>query len=133
MTFLPSDEHYFLAETFFLPFVGLTIFLLGTAVAYMAIRLTGTRVDYDQIVNIGGLAAIVPLPFILIWDWSMVLAGGWSVVVAAISHSGLLLWSAGLVGTGYRRILGLSATGAFALALGVAILAGPVLAGLVAQ
>ncbi len=133
LTFLPSDERYFLAETFFLPFVGLAIFLLGTAVAYVAIRLTGRRVDYDQIVNIGGLAAIVTVPFVLIWDWVMVLAGGWNVVVAAFSHSGFLLWGAGLVGTGYRRILGLPAAGAYALALGVAILSGPVLAGLVAR
>ena len=60
LTFL-TMQNYFGAEVFFLPVFGLAIWLLGGAVVHLVLRLLGRPGDYDQVLNVIGMAMLIPM------------------------------------------------------------------------
>ncbi len=53
-------KNYYLAEVFFLPIFGVTIWLLISALAHVGIRLAGKSSDFDRVLNIVGMGVLIP-------------------------------------------------------------------------
>jgi len=86
LTFLTTDNYY-AAETAFLPVFGLAMWLLGSAVVHVILRLVGKQSDFDQILNIIGLGMLIPMPIVWLWDWTMIALNWYQMTVMAVSHS----------------------------------------------
>jgi hypothetical protein len=82
--------------------------LLG-AVVHVVLRLSGRRSDFDQILNITGLAALVVGAFLVVWDWGYILLGGSDIVFLGVSHLVFDLWAILITVRGFERILGVPA------------------------
>ena len=120
LTFL-TMENYYAAEVFFLPVFGLAVWLLGSAIVHLVLRLAHQTSAFDQILNALGMGMLIPTPVVWIWDWTMIALNGYQVTVMAISHSFFALWGAILYTIGFKRVLGLGALFAVGLALAVAV------------
>ena len=59
---------------FILPLWGLAIWILMASIAYLGLRLTSAKSDYDKILNIIGMGMLVPMPLLWIWDWTAIAA-----------------------------------------------------------
>ncbi len=116
LTFLRA-ENYYAAEIFFLPLFGLAMWLLGSALAHVVLRLAGKVSDFDQILNIVGLGMLIPMPVVWLWDWTTIALNWYQTTVMAISHSLFALWGVMLYSVGFKRILGLWTLLAIGLAL----------------
>jgi hypothetical protein len=80
-------QHYYLAEVFFFPVLGILQWLSGGLVMYLLLRLVnGIRV-FRPILNYIGLSALIIFPVGVVMDWIIIAAGGWSLPVLAITHS----------------------------------------------
>lgn len=69
-------------------------------------RLTGRPSDFDQILNIVGMATIVVGAFLLLWDWAWFASGGVTQYFLGISHLAIGLWAVVIGTIGLKRILG---------------------------
>ena len=116
LTFLTTDNYY-AAETAFLPVFGLAMWLLGSAVVHVILRLVGKQSDFDQILNIIGLGMLIPMPIVWLWDWTMIALNWYQMTVMAVSHSLFALWGVVVHSIGFKRILGLQALTSIGLAL----------------
>ena len=83
--------------------------LLSPAFTHVVQRLTGRRSDFDQVLNIAGMATIVVGAFLLVWDWSWFALGGVDQYFLGISHLTISLWAVVISTTGLKRILGVPA------------------------
>jgi hypothetical protein len=70
------------------------------------LRLIGRRSDFDQILNISGMAALVVGAFLLVWDWMLFLLGIANPYFLGICHLVISLWAFVIWGIGLKRILG---------------------------
>jgi hypothetical protein len=120
LTFL-TMENYYAAEVFFLPVFGLAVWLLGSAIVHLVLRLARKTSDFDQILNILGMGMLIPMPVIWIWDWTMIALNWYQMTIMAISHSFFALWGVILYSIGFKRILGLRVMVAIGLSLVIAI------------
>ena len=120
LTFL-TTENYYAAEVFFLPVFGLAVWLLGSAIVHLVLRLARKTSDFDQILNILGMGMLIPTPVVWIWDWTMIALNWYQMTVMAISHSFFTLWGVILYSIGFKRILGLRALVAIGLALVITV------------
>ena len=68
--------------------------------------MTGRHSDFDQIVNIGGMAALVVGSFLLPWDWAWFTIGGVDQNFLGISHLVVSLWAVLITVIGLKRTLG---------------------------
>lgn len=118
LTFLTMENYYF-AEIFFLPVFGFSVWLLGSSIVHIVLRLAGRSVELDQVLNVIGMGMLIPMPAVLLWDWSMIALDLYRLPVMAISHSVFALWGVMLYSIGFRRVLGLPALLAGVLALAV--------------
>ncbi len=108
LTFLP-DEHYLLAEIFFLPVVRMLAWLLGAAVIHLGIRLAGKPSDMDQILNISGVIYLVVMPYTFLIDWTSIALNVYGTGVIIILHGVVdLVWSLALGVIGLRQLLAIS-------------------------
>jgi hypothetical protein len=117
LTFLPT-EHYLVAEMFFLPVLRVGLWLLGSVIIHVGIRLAGKPSDVDLILNIGGLAYLVVMPLLLPSDWLLIALNLYGIGITQYTHGFVALWSMFLSVVGLRRMLGVG-TG---LALGLSLL-----------
>jgi hypothetical protein len=101
-----STERYYAALIWLAPIVLMAELLMQAAVTHTVIRLTGRRSDFDQIVNICGMAALVVGTVILIWDWIWIAVGGVDQYFLGYTHLALSLWAAAISVLGLKRILG---------------------------
>ena len=115
LTFLTA-ENYYAAEIVFLPLFGVAVWLLGSAVVYVILRLTGKQSDFDQILNIIGLGMLIPMPIVWLWDWAMIALNCYRMPVMAVSHSFFALWGVLVHSIGFKRILGLETPASLGLA-----------------
>jgi hypothetical protein len=99
-------EGYYGTLVWLAPIVLMAELLMQAAVAHVVIRLTGRRSDFDQIVNIGGMAALVVGAFILVWDWVWFTIGGVDQYFMGYTHLIISLWAALITVLGLKRILG---------------------------
>jgi hypothetical protein len=106
LAFLPTEQYYW-HLIWLSPIVLGAEWLLWSAFAHVALRLTGRPSDFDQILNISGMAAIVVGAFLLVWDWTWLALGGMSEVTLGASHLAISLWAVVISTVGLKRILGL--------------------------
>lgn len=102
---IPTEQYY--GHLIWLsPLVLGAEWLLSSAFIHVVVRLTGRRSDFDQVLNIGGMAAIIVGAFILVWDWAWFALGGMNQYFLGISHLAISLWAVAIEALGLKRILG---------------------------
>jgi hypothetical protein len=68
ISILPTTAYWHLV--WLSPLVLGAEWLLAGAFTHLVLRLSGRRSEFDQILNISGMATIVVGAFILLWDWT---------------------------------------------------------------
>ena len=121
LSFLPTEQYYW-HLIWLSPIILGADWLLASAFTHVVLRLAGRQSDFDQILNIGGMAAIVVGAFLLVWDWSWLALGGVDQYFLGISHLAISLWGVVIGAIGLKRILGVPIwLGALLTFLGVPI------------
>jgi len=104
LPFLPTEQYY--GHLIWLsPIVFAAQWLLTSAFAHVVLRFTGRSSDFDQVLNIYGMSAIVVGAFILVWDWAWLALGGVNQYFMGISHLVISLWGVVIETIGLKRIL----------------------------
>jgi hypothetical protein len=106
LTFL-STEDYYAAEIFFLPVFGLVVWLLGSAVVHLCLRLAGRPSSFDWILNVIGFGLLIVMPLVWLLDWLSVALHGYGVGVTPVIHVLLSFWEVALFGVGLSKMEGL--------------------------
>ena len=101
-----STERYYWHLVWLSPIILGADWLLASAFTHVVLRLAGRRSDFDQILNIGGMATIVVGAFLLVWDWAWFASGGVNQYFLGISHLAIGLWAVVIGAIGLKRILG---------------------------
>ena len=101
-----STEQYYGHLIWLTPIILGADWLLASAFTQVVLRLAGRQSDFDQILNIGGMATIVVGAFILVWDWAWFALGGVNQYFLGISHLAISLWAVVIGAIGLKRILG---------------------------
>ena len=83
--------------------------LLSPVFTHVVLRRTGRRSDFDQVLNIAGMATIVVGAFLLVWDWSWFALGGVDQYFLGISHLTISPWAVVISTIGLKLILGVPA------------------------
>ncbi len=105
LSLLPTEQYY--GHLIWLaPIVLAAVWLLTSAFIHVVLRLTGRPSEFDQILNITGMSAIVVGAFILLWDWTWVALGGVDQYYMGISHLIISLWAVVIEAIGLKRLLG---------------------------
>lgn len=104
LSFIPT-EGYYSALIWLTPVVLIAELLIGASFLHVAIRLTGRPSDFDQIINLVGMAALVVGAILVPWDWMWFAIGGTDQYFLGISHLVLSLWATFLTILGLYRIL----------------------------
>lgn len=101
---LPTEQYYS-HLVWLAPLVLAAEWLLGASFVHLALRLSGRPSDFDQLLNIGGMVALVVGAFILVWDWVWFTVGGVDQYFLGFSHLAISLWGVALGAIGMKRIL----------------------------
>jgi len=121
LSFIPTDQYYW-GLIWLSPLVLGAEWLLGSAFTHIVLRLSGRPSDFDQILNIVGMATIVVGAFVLVWDWAWFALGGVNQYFLGISHLVISLWATVIATIGLKRILGVPVwLGALLSLLGIPI------------
>jgi hypothetical protein len=105
LPFIPT-ERYYGALVWLGPLVLVGYWLLGAGVMHLPLRLLGKPSDYDLILNISGMVALVVGSALLLWDWLWIVVGGLDQVALGISHLVIDLWAVALTAAALKRLLG---------------------------
>jgi hypothetical protein len=105
LSFLPTEQYYW-HLIWLSPIVLSVAWLIESAFTHTILRLIGRHSDFDQILNIYGMATIVVGAFLLLWDWGWFAWGGIDQYVLGISHLVIDLWFVVIGSLGLKRILG---------------------------
>jgi len=105
LSFIPTEQYYW-RLIWLSPIVLGAVWLLGSAFTHVVLRLTGRPSDFDQVLNIVGMATIVVGAFLIVWDWAWLALGGVNEYFLGISHLAISLWSVVIGAMGLKRILG---------------------------
>jgi hypothetical protein len=62
---------------------------------------------------------LIPIPIIWAWDLTMILTGGYGLVVMAVSHTLVQAWETALGVIGFKRVLGLGTRASVLTALAI--------------
>jgi hypothetical protein len=104
LTFLPT-ETYYTSLVYIMPLFLMLQWLMLSALTHLILRLLGRRSDLDQLLNIGGMAALVVGAWLVVWDWAYILVGGQDFYFLGISHLVFSIWGILITILGLRRIL----------------------------
>jgi hypothetical protein len=102
--FLPTERYYW-HLIWIAPVVLGAVWLLSSAFTHLVLRLGGRPSDFDQILNIVGMATLVVGAFLVVWDWVWFALGGTNQYFLGISHLVIDLWGVGITAIGLKRIL----------------------------
>lgn len=105
ITFLPT-EGYYSTLIWLTPLVLITVLLVQASLIHVVIRLSGRRSEFDQVVNIVGMSALVVGAFLLVWDWAWIAIGSVDQYFLGLSHLLISLWAVVITVLGLKRILG---------------------------
>jgi hypothetical protein len=105
LSFLPTEQYYW-HLVWLSPIVLAAQWLLPAAFTHVVLRFTGRASDFDQILNIHGMTALIVGAFILGWDWTWVAVGGIDQYFLGFCHLVISLWSVVLEAIGLKKILG---------------------------
>jgi hypothetical protein len=97
-------EHYYAALIGLGPVVLIAQLLMSSAFLHVGIRLSGRSGDFDRIMNLVGMAALVVGATLIPWDWLWFAIGGVDQIFLGISHLLISLWAALLTVLGLRRM-----------------------------
>ncbi len=64
-----TPENYYFWEMLFLPDFGLLIWLTGSALLYLFLRIVEWPVAFDQVLNLTGITALIIAPIGIVLDW----------------------------------------------------------------
>ncbi len=108
-SFLPvfPTERYFATLVWLTPLVLISQLLLSTAFIHCTLRLLGRTSDFDRLVNLVGMTALVVGAVLVPWDWAWFAIGGVGQYFLGISHLIIDLWAVYLVVLGMKRMLGI--------------------------
>ncbi len=101
---LPTEQYYY-HLIWLSPLVLGAAWLIGSAFIHVVLRLSGRRSDFDQILNIGGMVALIVGAFILFWDWAWFSIGGVDQYFLGFSHLAISVWGVVIGTIGLKRIL----------------------------
>jgi hypothetical protein len=104
LAILPT-EHYYASLIWLGPIVLMAEMLMQAVVIHVIIRLTGRQGNFDQVVNIMGMAALVVGAFLLVWDWVWFAIGGMDQYSLGYSHLVFSLWAVVITVIGLKRTL----------------------------
>jgi hypothetical protein len=104
ISFVPT-ERYYAALIWLAPIVLIAELLIGASFLHVAIRLTGRLSDFDQIINIVGMAALIVGAVLIPWDWAWFAVGGVDQYYLGFSHLIISLWATLLTVLGLKRTL----------------------------
>jgi hypothetical protein len=104
LSFLPTEQYYW-HLIWIAPLVLGAVWLVSSAFTHVVLRLTGRPSNFDQILNIVGMATLVVGTFLLAWDWVWIGLGGANQYFLGISHLVIDLWGVVITATGLKRIL----------------------------
>jgi hypothetical protein len=104
IAFIPT-ENYYGALVWIAPLVFTAQWLLGSSVIYIVLRLSGTRPQFDLILNISGMVALTVGAFLVLWDWIWIFLGGMDQVGLGISHLVIDIWGGVLVVVALNKLL----------------------------
>lgn len=105
LSFLPTEQYYW-HLIWISPVILGAVWLLTSAFVHVVVRFTGRPSDFDQILNIFGMATIVVGAFLLGWDWVWLALGGVNQYFLGISHLAISLWVVVIGAIGLKRIVG---------------------------
>jgi hypothetical protein len=100
-----STEKYYWHLIWITPIVLCTEWLLASSFTHLVLRLAGRQSNFDQILNIYGMAALELGAFLLVWDWTWFAWGAANQYFMGISHLVISLWAAMISSIGLTRIL----------------------------
>jgi hypothetical protein len=104
-----STEQYYWHLIWLAPIVLAAVWLMASAFIHVVLRLSGQSSDFDQILNIVGVATIVVGAFLIAWDWMWLALGGVNEYFLGTSHLVISLWAVVIGAIGLKRILGVPA------------------------
>ena len=107
ITFL-DEANYYQAEIFFLPLFGLGAWLLSSALVYLILRISRRESNIDWIMNVIGFSLLVVMPVVWLLDWAGIAFGFYGATFTIPIHAGVSVWEVALMGTGFKRMGGLS-------------------------
>lgn len=114
-----QEEDYYRVLVFLLPVFGVFTWLLMSAFAQLVLRLSSHDTDFDRIANVAGISMLIPMPVVWAWDLTMILTGGYGLVVMAISHSIFQIWETVLGIIGLKRVVGLGTRASVLVAVAI--------------
>jgi hypothetical protein len=104
LPFIPT-ERYYAALIWLAPVVLVAELLIGASFLHVALRLLGRPSNFDQILNIVGMAALIVGAVLIPWDWLWFALGRADQYFLGISHLLLSLWGTLLIVVGLHRLL----------------------------
>lgn len=108
LAFIPADRYY-AALILLGPLVLLLELLVGAAIIHIILRLARRRSDFDLLINLGGMSALVVGAILIPWDWFWVIQGGVDQIFLGVTHLLISLWAWVIIALGIRRLLGVPA------------------------
>jgi hypothetical protein len=104
LRFIPTETYYG-ALVWLAPMAFTAQWLLGGGVMHLVLRLTGRPSDFDQLLNITGMATLVVGAFLIVWDWIWIIAGGMNQYWLGYSHLLIDAWGGVIAVRGLRELL----------------------------
>jgi Yip1-like protein len=101
-------EHHYRAQLVFLPAVGIGLWLLMGGTAHALLRLTGERSDLGRVLDVIGVAMVIPMPPLWVCDMALIAADRFRLPELAVVNPAVQLWETALFGIGLRTALGVS-------------------------
>jgi hypothetical protein len=102
---LPTEQYY-LHLVWLAPLVLAAEWVLGSGFVHLVLRLSGRQSDFDQLLNIGGMVALIVGTFILLWDWVWFSVGGVDQYFLGFTHLAISMWAVVIGAIGMKKILG---------------------------
>ncbi len=100
-----ASSRYYLALVWIAPLVLVAQWLLGAAAIHLLLCLCGRDSDFDRILNITGMSALVVGTLLVIWDWIWIGIGGIDQILLGLSHLVIDVWVVVIIVTGLKKIL----------------------------
>ena len=101
-------EHHYRAQLVFLPVFGMGLWLLMGGTAHGLLRLTGERSDLGRVLDVIGVAMVIPMPPLWVCDMALIAADRFRLPELAVVNPAVQLWETALFGIGLRTALGVS-------------------------
>ncbi|MCU0510004.1 MAG: hypothetical protein MUC34_16800 [Anaerolineae bacterium] len=102
LSFIPADRYY-AALILLGPMVLLLELLMSAAIIHIVLRLARRASDFDALINLTGMAALVVGAVLIPWDWFWFARGGVNQIFLGISHLVISVWAWVIMFAGTRR------------------------------